>query len=219
MNVFQEAAAMKAKRILCLALTLMLMLSLGMVTAYAEGETTTTMVEPDDFDTAGFSKILWIAEGLPLTGIDIGNNTTADINAFTFSFTGRVSDTVTDETVIPAIANKTVTVGTDRQGDYTTGTLTYQAIFGDAPGPSTVDFPHAGEYIYTVREVAPNPAINNIVLGEEPNTVNKNLDAAADAYYAAQLPDRQYRREDVQHDRTPVCAAGPERRRSEPAGA
>jgi hypothetical protein len=120
----------KAKKLLGVILTLAMILTLGTVTAFAEG----TVIENPDMTAIGLSKTLQVADGI--TGYP------AD---YTFSFTAVGSDTAAAGDH-KTIADQTVTVGT-QNNDEATGVLDFDAIFGAA-----TTFPHAGEYVYSVKE-------------------------------------------------------------------
>ena len=125
---------MKTKRLLSMFLTLLMVLGLGVVTASAEGEPTYSL------DKASLTKDFQVADGVDISSF----------NTFTFSFTAGSSDTAA-EGDHPAIANQTITVGT-QSGDHAYGSLTLDNVF------KIDDFKHAGEYVYTVEEA---PGSNN----------------------------------------------------------
>jgi len=120
---------MKVKKILGVILTLAVILTVGTVTAFAaDGE-----IAADDFGTMGLTKTLNVADGI-----------TTNPKAFTFSFTAQASDTVA-VTDVPSVADVTVNVG-DQTNGVATGSKTFSEIF------TGITFPHAGEYIYEVKE-------------------------------------------------------------------
>ncbi|MBQ7737423.1 MAG: hypothetical protein IJT62_06270 [Oscillospiraceae bacterium] len=168
---------MKTKRILSLALVLILMIALGAVPALATVPTVNNLTPSADFSNAGLSKILHVAEGVDISSV----------STFTFSFTAQDTGTA-DKDDAPAIASKTITVGTTdnsatRKSDIAVGTLTFSEIFGSAPGTSSSDtnpyFPHAGEWVYTVKETTTG---FDTTVGTAPDTVQKTLTVSTQMY-------------------------------------
>lgn len=122
---------MKTKKLLSMLLALVMVLSFGALTVYAQEETMTY-----DLSKAALTKDFVVADG-----IDIGS-----FDTFTFSFTAG-SSTTAAQTEHPVITDQTVTVGTQSNG-HAYGSRTLDTVFTDAD-----NFPHAGEYVYTVAEV------------------------------------------------------------------
>lgn len=124
----EENIAMKAKTVWSVLLALTLMLSLG---AAASAD-----APAFDLGQAALTKDLAVADGVD----------TSAFNTFTFRFAAGESETAAAADH-PAIADQTVTVG-KQADDHAYGSLTLGTVF------SIGDFPHAGEYVYTVTEAA-----------------------------------------------------------------
>ncbi len=115
---------MKTKKWLSMLMIFAMILSFGAVSVSAESETTY------DLANAALTKDFQVADGVDISSF----------NTFTFSFT-------TDDADAPTVGNQTVTVGT-QSGDHAYGSLTLNNVF------DIDEFTHAGEYAYTVEEVA-----------------------------------------------------------------
>lgn len=184
---------MGKKGIMSLMMAIALLFSLGGAYAAAETDGSPAPTAAEDFDKAGLSKILWVAEGIvldPITGVDGVDQ----VRTFTYSFTPQASGTVALEE-IPAMGNREISVEGDenthsqRGGERATGYLSFTQLFGS--DPEAFGFPHAGEYVYTVLEIAPK-AFRVVVtedngsyaVGDEnsPDSVTKTLELGNEAY-------------------------------------
>lgn len=126
---------MKLKKMFSILMALAMVLSLGAVTVFAEGGSESAAY---DLEKVALTKDLNVADGIDISSF----------NTFTFSFTAEGSDSA-DKDDHPTIVDQTVTVGS-QSGDHAYGSLTLDNVFKiDA-------FKHAGEYVYTVEEVAGN---------------------------------------------------------------
>ena len=122
---------MKMRRILSVLLALVLVVTMnGMCVKAADAGVTKNTLEE-----ATMKKELTVADGIDITAV----------KTFKFSFTAAGSDTATADEH-PAITEQTIEVGAV-SGGKATGTLTLDQVFTNANA-----FPHAGEYIYTVKE-------------------------------------------------------------------
>ena len=132
---------MNMKKLISMLLLCALVLSLGAVAAFADGEgegetPADTAATLSSLADAKLTKDLEVADGIDIS----------DVNTFKFSFTAKGSDTAAAADH-PAIAEQTVTVGT-QSGGHAYGELAMDKVF------TIGDFTHAGEYVYTVKEVA-----------------------------------------------------------------
>lgn len=140
------------KRFLSILLAVMMVASLGSFAALAADEGATLYA---DLTKVGISKTLNVADGI--TGYPA---------TYSFKFTAVATDTVA-EADHPAIANKDITVG-EQSNDEATGTITFEFL-------SSLEFPHAGEYKYTIEEVAPDAP-------ESTDEITKTLTADTSKY-------------------------------------
>jgi len=129
------------KKLMSVLLILALVLSLSCVAFAADGAAATTY----DLSAAKMDKELTVADGIDISAV----------KTFTFSFTAGSSVTAATADH-PEIAAKTIEVGT-QSGGKATGELALSNVF------TASAFPHAGEYVYTVKETT--AAINTTANG------------------------------------------------------
>lgn len=147
---------MKTKRFLSLVLAFAMVLTMGCMTAFAaDGDEGATKY---DLSEAYLTKDLKVADGIDISVV----------NKFTFSFTAVGTDTalVGDH---PAISNQEITVGT-QSDDHAKGKKALSEIF------SISDFPHAGEFQYTVKETT------EAIVGAQENGVSRSLTVDSSEY-------------------------------------
>ena len=168
------------KTVFALALSIMLA-SLGTTGARAAEPPAPTSA--DAFDGAGLSKVLSVEEEIalePVTGVpDV-----TQMKTYAFSFTAKGTSTVTSDEA-PGIETQTITVEGDaehshsqRKGGVATGYVTFEQIFGTTPAARA--FPHAGEYVYTVREST--AGFGPVTVETEQGEVIKTLTTGNEAY-------------------------------------
>jgi hypothetical protein len=134
---------MKAKKFMSMVMAFGLALTMGAGVARAE--------EPEAAKTYDLSASKLVKELTVADGIDI-----SAVKDFTFSVTKVTEDA-------PEVENQTITVGT-QSGGKATGNKTLDKIF-----PAATEFPHAGEYTYTVKETT--AAINGVKDGDVTKTL------------------------------------------------